>query len=159
MRTVGTVSRGVRCPVIRQGDDLIQIVTDAILACRDEQQLTLQDRDIVAVTEAVVARAQGNYATIDAIAQDCRNKFDGDTIGLTFPILSRNRIAICLKGVARAFKKAYIQFSWMRRGSTPGVTCWMRSVTGSCSAMKSTLSPAWTMWNTTKHCSRSRAAR
>ena len=112
MRTVGTVSRGVRCPVIRQGDDLIQIVTDAILACRDEQQLTLQDRDIVAVTEAVVARAQGNYATIDAIAQDCRNKFDGDTIGLTFPILSRNRIAICLKGVARAFKKAYIQFSY-----------------------------------------------
>ena len=112
MRTVGTVSRGVRCPVIRQGDDLVQIVTDAILACQAEQSLTFQDRDIVAVTEAVVARAQGNYASIDAIAQDCRTKFGVDTVGLTFPILSRNRIAICLKGVAKAFKKAYIQFSY-----------------------------------------------
>ena len=112
MRTVGTTSRGVRCPVIREGDDLVKIVTDAILACGEEQNIEFQDRDIVAVTEAVVARSQGNYASIDAIAADCAAKFGTDTIGLTFPILSRNRIAICLKGIARAFKKAYILMSY-----------------------------------------------
>ena len=112
MRTVGTVSRGVRCPVIRAGDDLVKIVTDAIVACGKEQNIAFNDRDIVAVTEAVVARSQGNYATTEAIAKDCRAKFDTDTIGLTFPILSRNRIAICLKGIAKAFKKAYILMSY-----------------------------------------------
>ena len=112
MRTIGTVSRGVRCPVIRQGDNLVQIVTDAVLACAQEQNIQFHDRDIVAVTEAVVARSQGNYASIDAIAADCRAKFGTDTVGLTFPILSRNRIAICLKGIARAFKKAYILLSY-----------------------------------------------
>ena len=98
MRTVGTTSRGVRCPVIREGDDLVKIVTDAILACGEEQNIEFQDKDIVAVTEAVVARSQGNYASVDAIAADCAAKFGTDTIGLTFPILSRNRIAICLLG-------------------------------------------------------------
>ena len=112
MRTVGTTSRGVRCPVIREGDDLVKIVTDAILACGEEQNIEFQDKDIVAVTEAVVARSQGNYASVDAIAADCAAKFGADTIGLTFPILSRNRIAICLKGIARAFKKAYILMSY-----------------------------------------------
>ena len=112
MRTIGTVSRGVRCPVIRQGDNLVQIVTDAVLACAQEQNIQFHDRDIVAVTEAVVARSQGNYASTDAIAADCRAKFGTDTVGLTFPILSRNRIAICLKGIARAFKKAYILLSY-----------------------------------------------
>ena len=112
MRTVGTVSRGVRCPVIREGDDLVKIVTDAIVACGKEQNIAFNDRDIVAVTEAVVARSQGNYATTEAIAKDCRAKFGTDTIGLTFPILSRNRIAICLKGIAKAFKKAYILMSY-----------------------------------------------
>ena len=112
MRTVGTTSRGVRCPVIREGDDLVKIVTDAILACGEEQNIEFQDKDIVAVTEAVVARSQGNYASVDAIAKDCAAKFGTDTIGLPFPILSRNRIAICLKGIARAFKKAYILMSY-----------------------------------------------
>jgi hypothetical protein len=112
MRTVGTISRGVRCPVIREGDDLVRIVTESILACRDEQGLTLADRDIVAVTEAVVARAQGNYASIDAIAADCRAKFGVSEIGLCFPILSRNRIAICLKGIAKAFKKVTLLMSY-----------------------------------------------
>ena len=106
MRTVGTTSRGVRCPVIREGDDLVKIVTDAVLACGEEQAIAFQDKDIVAVTEAVVARSQGNYATTDAIAKDCAAKFGTGTVGLTFPILSRNRIAICLKGIAKAFKKA-----------------------------------------------------
>ena len=96
MRTVGTTSRGVRCPVVREGDDLVKIVTDAILACGEEQGLTFHDRDIVAVTEAVVARSQGNYAGVEDIAADCRAKFGADTVALTFPILSRNRIAICL---------------------------------------------------------------
>lgn len=89
MRTVGTTSRGVRCPVIREGDDLVRIVTDAILACGEEQGIRFADKDIVAVTEAVVARSQGNYVTTDAIAKDCAAKFGTDTVGLTFPILSR----------------------------------------------------------------------
>ena len=112
MRTVGTTSRGVRCPVVREGDDLVKIVTDAILACGEEQDLTFHDRDIVAVTEAVVARSQGNYAGVEDIAADCRAKFGADTVALTFPILSRNRIAICLKGIAKAFKKVYILMSY-----------------------------------------------
>lgn len=112
MRTVGTTSRGVRCPVIREGDDMVKIVTDAILACGKEQNIEFCDKDVVAVTEAVVARAQGNYVTTEQIAKDCRAKFDTDTIGLTFPILSRNRIAICLRGIAKAFKKAYIVMSY-----------------------------------------------
>ena len=112
MRTVGTVSRGVRCPVIREGDDLVQIVTQSILECAEEQGIAFQDRDIVAVTEAVVARAQGTYATTDEIAQDCREKFGTDEIAITFPIMSRNRIAICLKGIAKAFKKVYILMSY-----------------------------------------------
>ena len=112
MRTVGTVSRGVRCPVIREGDDLVQIVTQSILECAEEQGIAFQDRDIVAVTEAVVARAQGNYATTDEIAQYCREKFGADEIAITFPIMSRNRIAICLKGIAKAFKKVYILMSY-----------------------------------------------
>ena len=112
MRTVGTTSRGVRCPVVREGDDLVKIVTDAILACGEEQGLTFHDRDIVAVTEAVVARSQGNYAGVEDIAAECRAKFGADTVALTFPILSRNRIAICLKGIAKAFKKVYILMSY-----------------------------------------------
>ena len=108
MRTVGTVSRGVRCPVIREGDDLVQIVTQSILECAEEQGIAFQDRDIVAVTEAVVARAQGNYATTDEIAQDCREKFGADEIAITFPIMSRNRIAICLKGIAKALSLIHI---------------------------------------------------
>ena len=112
MRTIGTVSRGVRCPVIREGDDLVKIVTDSIMDCAAEQNIVFNDKDVVAVTEAVVARSQGNYASTDAIAADCRAKFGTDEIGLVFPIMSRNRIAICLRGIAKAFKKAYILMSY-----------------------------------------------
>ncbi len=112
MRTVGTVSRGVRCPVVKEGDDLVKIVTEAITACGYEEGLTFHEKDVVAVTEAVVARCQGNYATVDDIAADCRAKFGTDSIAITFPIMSRNRIAICLKGIARAFKKVYILMSY-----------------------------------------------
>jgi len=112
MRTVGTVSRGVRCPVLKEGDDIIKVVTDAIVAMGEEQRVTFHEKDIVAVTEAVVARTQGNYATTDDIAKDCAAKIGGDTVGIVFPILSRNRIAICLKGFAKAFKKAYILMSY-----------------------------------------------
>ena len=112
MRTVGTVSRGVRCPVLKEGDDLIRIVTEAITAMGEEQKVTFHEKDIVACTEAIVARTQGNYATTDDIAKDCRAKFGTDTAGIVFPILSRNRIAICLKGFAKAFKKAYILMSY-----------------------------------------------
>ena len=112
MRTVGTTSRGVRCPVVREGDDLVKIVTDAILACGEEQGLTFHDRDIVAVTEAVVARSQGNYAGVEDIAADCRAKFGADTVALTFPILSRNRFAICLRGIARGASKITLMLSY-----------------------------------------------
>ncbi len=112
MRTIGTVSRGVRCPVLKEGDDLVAIVTESILAMAKEENITFHDKDVVAVTEAVVGRTQGNYVTIDEIAQDCRAKFDTDTIGVIFPILSRNRIAICLKGIAKAFKKVYMLLSY-----------------------------------------------
>lgn len=109
---MGTVSRGVRCPVVKEGDDLVKIVTEAITACGYEEGLTFHEKDVVAVTEAVVARCQGNYATVDDIAADCRAKFGTDSIAITFPIMSRNRIAICLKGIARAFKKVYILMSY-----------------------------------------------
>ena len=112
MRTVGTVSRGVRCPVVKEGDDLVRIVTDAIAEMGKEQNVTFHTKDIVAVTEAVVGRTQGNYVTVDDISDDCRRKFGTDEIGSVFPILSRNRIAICLKGIARAFRKVYIQMSY-----------------------------------------------
>ena len=112
MRTTGTVSRGVRCPVLKEGDDLVRTVTDSVLAMAKEENVVFHDKDIVAVTEAVVGRTQGNYVTIDQIAEDCRAKFGTDTIGLVFPILSRNRIAICLKGIAKAFKKVYMLMSY-----------------------------------------------
>ena len=112
MRTVGTVSRGVRCPVVKEGEDLVQIVTNSIVEMGREEKVVFHDKDIVAVTEAVVARTQGNYVSVDDIAVDCRKKFDCDTIAITFPILSRNRISVCLKGIARAFKKVYILMSY-----------------------------------------------
>ena len=112
MRTVGTVSRGVRCPVVKQGDDMVRIVTDAIVSMGREEHVTFHEKDVVAVTEAVVARTQGNYATTDDIAACCRRKFGCDEIALTFPILSRNRISVCLKGIAKAFKKVWIVMSY-----------------------------------------------
>lgn len=113
MRVVGTVSRGVRCPVVKEGDNLVKIVTDAIVSVREnDDHIEFHENDVVAVTEAVVGRTQGNYVTVDDIAADCKAKFGTDEIGIVFPIMSRNRISICLRGFARAFKKVYIQMSY-----------------------------------------------
>ncbi|MCI5802494.1 MAG: coenzyme F420-0:L-glutamate ligase [Oscillospiraceae bacterium] len=111
-RTVGTVVRGVRAPIIRQGDDLVKIVTDSVLGCAKTENITFHDKDVIAVTEAVVARAQGNYASVEQISADVRAKFPGDTVGVLFPILSRNRFAICLKGIAGGAKKIVLQLSY-----------------------------------------------
>lgn len=111
-RLVGTVSRGVRAPIIRQGDDLASIVVDSVLAAAESEGFELRDRDVVAVTEAVVARAQGNYAGIGQIAKDVQEKFGDGTVGVLFPILSRNRFAICLKGIARGCKKIVLMLSY-----------------------------------------------
>ncbi len=112
MRTVGTVVRGVRCPIVREGDDLVSIVTDSIVAAGKENAIEFHDRDVVAVTESIVARAMGNYASVDAIAADVKAKFAADTIGVVFPILSRNRFAICLRGMAKGVKKIVLQLSF-----------------------------------------------
>ena len=111
-RMLGTVSMGVRAPIIRQGDDLVKIVTDCILEAMKEDGLTPRDRDIVCMTEAIVARAQGNYCTVDNIAEDVRTKFGGETVGVIFPILSRNRFAICLRGIAKGCKKVVLMLSY-----------------------------------------------
>ena len=111
-RKVGTVSRGIRCPIIREGDNLAQIVTNSVLdACRSEG-FELRDRDVISITESIVARAQGNYAPVDAIAKDVKEKLGGETIGVIFPILSRNRFAICLRGIARGAKKIVLMLSY-----------------------------------------------
>jgi F420-0:gamma-glutamyl ligase len=112
VRAFGTVVRGVRCPVIRQGDDLKKIVVESVCSAVNGNGIEFNDRDIVAVTEAVVARAQGNYATVDQIAEDIKNKFQCDTIGVVFPILSRNRFAVCLRAMARAMKKITLLLSY-----------------------------------------------
>ena len=109
---MATISRGIKAPIIREGDDIVSIVCDCVLSAASEQGFTLRDRDVVAVTEAVVARAAGNYATIDAIAEDVRRKLGGNTIGLVFPILSRNRFAICLRGIARGARKVVVQLGY-----------------------------------------------
>ena len=111
-RMLGTVSMGVRAPIIRQGDDLAQIVTDSILAAINNGEITPRDRDVVCMTEAIVARAQGNYASIDDIAADVQNKLGGETVGVIFPILSRNRFAICLRGIAKGCKKVVLMLSY-----------------------------------------------
>ena len=111
-RMLGTVSMGVRAPIIRQGDDLVKIVTDCVLEAMKEDGLTPRDRDIVCMTEAIVARAQGNYCTVDNIAEDVRTKFGGETVGVIFPILSRNRFAICLRGIAKGCKKVVLMLSY-----------------------------------------------
>ena len=108
----GTISRGVRAPIIREGDDIVSIVVDSVLQACKEDGFELQDRDVVAVTEAVVARAAGNYCSIDDIGEDVRAKLGGETVGVVFPILSRNRFAICLRGIARGAKKVVIQFGY-----------------------------------------------
>ncbi|WP_286230247.1 coenzyme F420-0:L-glutamate ligase [Neobacillus mesonae] len=111
-RVVGTVARGLRCPIINKGDHIEEIVVDSVLKAAEVEGFTIQDKDIVTVTESVVARAQGNYATIDHIAKDIQAKFGDDTIGVIFPILSRNRFAICLRGIAKGAKKIVLMLSY-----------------------------------------------
>ncbi|MCC0655229.1 coenzyme F420-0:L-glutamate ligase [Clostridioides sp. ES-S-0123-01] len=111
-RLVGTVSRGVRAPIIRQGDDLVKIVVDSVLNASKGENFEVRDKDVIAVTEAVVARAQGNYAHVDNIAKDVKDKFGDDTVGVIFPILSRNRFAICLKGIAKGCRKVVLMLSY-----------------------------------------------
>ena len=111
-RKVGTISRGIRCPIIREGDDLVEITVNSVLEAAESEGYELRDRDIVAMTESIVARAQGNYASVDAIAADVKAKLGGETVGVIFPILSRNRFAICLRGIARASKKIVLMLSY-----------------------------------------------
>ena len=111
-RMVGTVSRGVRAPIIKNGDNIVEIVVDSVLSASKDDGFEIKDRDIVGMTEAIVARAQGNYATIDDIAHDVNNKFGNQTVGVIFPILSRNRFAICLRGIAKGVKKIVLMLSY-----------------------------------------------
>ena len=111
-RRVGTVSRGIRCPIIREGDDLAKIVTDSVLEAAKCEGFSLLDRDVIAVTESVVARSQGNYASVAQIAKDVKRKTGGETVGVIFPILSRNRFAICLRGIAMGVKKIVLMLSY-----------------------------------------------
>lgn len=111
-RLVGTVVRGLRAPIVSSGDNISQITVDSVLKASAAEGFSLRDRDIVAITESIVARAQSNYASIEDIAYDVKQKFETDTVGLIFPILSRNRFAICLKGIAKAFKKVYLMLSY-----------------------------------------------
>ena len=111
-RRVGTVSRGIRCPIIRKGDDLAAIVTDSVLEAAEAEGFELRDRDVISITESIVARAQGNYASVDAIAADVKAKLGGGTVGVIFPILSRNRFAICLRGIAKGAKKIVLMLSY-----------------------------------------------
>ena len=111
-RRVGTVSRGVRCPIIRQGDDLAVIVTESVLEAAKSEGFELRDRDVISITESIVARAQGNYCKVDDIAEDVKAKTGGETVGVIFPILSRNRFAICLKGMAMGCKKIVLMLSY-----------------------------------------------
>ena len=111
-RKVGTISRGIRCPIIRQGDDLASIVVDSVIEAAECEGFELRDRDVISVTESVVARAQGNYAGVDDIASDVKAKLKSETIGVIFPIFSRNRFAICLRGIAKAAKKIVLMLSY-----------------------------------------------
>ena len=111
-RRVGTVSRGIRCPIIRAGDDLAALVTESVLLAAESEGFELRDRDVISITESIVARAQGNYCGVDDIAADVKNKLGGETVGVIFPILSRNRFAICLRGIAKGAKKVVLMLSY-----------------------------------------------
>ena len=111
-RKVGTVSRGIRCPIIREGDHLADIIVESVLSAAESEGFAIRDRDVIAATESIVARAQGNYASIQAIADDVRSKLGGDTIGVIFPILSRNRFSVCLKGIAGGARKVVLMLSY-----------------------------------------------
>ena len=111
-RKVGTISRGIRCPIIRENDNLADIVVESVLTAAESEGFELRDRDVISVTESIVARAQGNYASVQAIAEDVKAKLGGETIGVIFPILSRNRFAICLRGIAMGAKKVVLMLSY-----------------------------------------------
>ena len=111
-RRVGTISRGIRCPIFREGDNLPELVADAVLSAAESEGFELRDKDVISITESVVARVQGNYVTIDDIAADVQAKLGSDTIGVIFPILSRNRFSICLRGIAKACKKIVLMLSY-----------------------------------------------
>ncbi len=111
-RRVGTISRGIRCPIIREGDNLAKIVADSVIEAAEIEGFSLRDRDVISITESIVARAQGNYASVDDIAADVKAKLGGGTVGVIFPILSRNRFAICLRGIARGCKKVVLMLSY-----------------------------------------------
>ena len=111
-RKTGTISRGIRCPIIREGDDLAQMVCDSVIDAAKSDGFELRDKDVVAVTESILARSQGNYASVDAIAKDVKEKLGGETVGVIFPILSRNRFAICLRGIAMGCKKIVLMLSY-----------------------------------------------
>jgi len=111
-RKVGTISRGIRCPIIRQGDDLVDITVTSVLEAAESEGFAMRDKDVVSLTESIVARAQGNYASVDDIAADVKAKLGGETIGVIFPILSRNRFAICLRGIAKGAKKVVLMLSY-----------------------------------------------
>ena len=112
MRLVGTVSRGIRCPIIRENDDLAKIVVDSVIEAAASEGFSLRDRDVVAITESIVARSQGNYASVEDIKEDVKAKFNGGTVGVIFPILSRNRFAICLRGIAMGVDKVVLMLSY-----------------------------------------------
>ena len=111
-RRVGTISMGIRCPIIREGDNLVDIAVDSVLGAAESEGFELRDRDVIALTESIVARAQGNYASVQAIADDVRAKLGGETVGVIFPILSRNRFSICLRGIAMGCKKVVLMFNY-----------------------------------------------
>ncbi len=111
-RKTGTISRGIRCPIIREGDDIASMVVNSVIEAAEAEGFELRDRDVIAITESVVARAQGNYASVDAIAEDVKNKLGGETVGVIFPILSRNRFAICLRGIAKGAKKIVLMLNY-----------------------------------------------
>ena len=111
-RRIGTISRGLRAPIIKEGDDLKQIVVDTLMNCIEHGEFQIGTKDVLAVTESIVARAQSNYATTDQLAKDVRNKLGGETVGVVFPILSRNRFAICLRGIAKGCKKVVLMLSY-----------------------------------------------
>ena len=112
IRKVGTISRGIRCPIFREGDDLAKMVTESVLDAAECEGFELRNRDVIALTESIVARAQGNYCSVDDIAADVKAKLGGETVGVIFPILSRNRFAICLRGIAKGCKKVVLMLSY-----------------------------------------------
>ena len=111
-RLVGTISRGIRCPIIREGDDLVSITVDSVLAAAESEGFAVRDKDIIALTESIVARAQGNYVSVNDIAADVKAKLGGGTVGVIFPILSRNRFSINLKGIAMGCKKVVLMLTY-----------------------------------------------